>query len=81
VPEELELKPNFHARGELPVGAYEPGDEFYECLLDAHEGMTEEQSQMFNARLILVLANQIGDLSVLKQAIAVSREDIFNSKT
>ncbi|MSQ58003.1 MAG: DUF2783 domain-containing protein [Limnohabitans sp.] len=81
MPKELELKPNFHASGKLPMGAYEPGDEFYECLLDAHEGLSEEQSQTFNARLILVLANHIGDLSVLKQAIAVSRDDLLNSKT
>ena len=35
-------------------------DEFYEVLLDAHRGLTMEQSQRLNARLILILANHVG---------------------
>lgn len=47
-------------------------DEFYAELLRAHEGMSEEESAALNARLILVLANQIGDREVLREAIEVS---------
>jgi Protein of unknown function (DUF2783) len=44
-------------------------DRFYEALLLAHEGLTSEQSAALNARLILLLANQVGDQSVLEQCI------------
>ena len=54
-------------------GDFEPGDAFYEALMQAHEGLDESQSQLLNARLILVLANHIGNLTVLKQAIETAR--------
>ena len=47
-------------------------DEFYAELLRAHEGKSEEESAALNARLILVLANQIGDREILRQAIEIS---------
>jgi hypothetical protein len=50
-------------------------DEFYEALMDLHRGLTDEQSAAANARLILLLANHVGDLDVLKQAIALANED------
>lgn len=43
-------------------------DGFYEELLSAHEGRTKNQSDALNARLILILANHIGDREVLQQA-------------
>jgi hypothetical protein len=49
-------------------------DGFYEQLLDAHEGLTEEQSRLVNARLILLLANQVGDAGVLAACVAAARE-------
>ena len=48
-------------------------DEFYEALIDAHADLTEAQSAALNARLILLLANQVGDLETLKEAIAAAR--------
>ena len=48
-------------------------DDFYQALIDAHAGLTEEQSAALNARLILLLANQVGDLETLKEAIAAAR--------
>lgn len=48
-------------------------DAFYERLLDAHEGLTPEQSQLLNARLVLLLANQVGDGEVLAQCIEAAR--------
>jgi hypothetical protein len=47
-------------------------DDFYAALLDAHEGLTEDQSAALNARLILVLANQIGDAARLTEALRVA---------
>lgn len=49
-------------------------DGFYERLLDAHAGLTPEQSQLLNARLILLLANQVGDAQVLAECVAAARE-------
>lgn len=49
-------------------------DAAYEALVEAHRGATEQKSAALNARLVLVLANHIGDLSVLKEAIAVAKK-------
>ena len=44
-------------------------DSFYEQLLNAHTDLSRDQSEALNARLILLLANQIGDAQVLKACI------------
>lgn len=49
-------------------------DDFYQALIEAHAGLTEDQSAALNARLILLLANQIGDLDTLRAALAAARE-------
>ena len=51
-------------------------DDFYEALLAAHQGLTPEQSHDLNARLVLLLANQIGRLDVLKAAFAAARANL-----
>ena len=51
-------------------------DDFYQELIDAHRDLTETQSALLNARLILVLANHIGDLAVLREALAAARHDL-----
>jgi len=51
-------------------------DDFYEALIEAHRGLTIEQSAMLNAKLILLLANQVGDFDVLHAAIAKAREGL-----
>jgi len=48
-------------------------DDFYEALIDAHRGLSAEQSQQLNARLILLLANEVGRQDVLKAALAAAR--------
>ncbi len=48
-------------------------DGFYEQLLDAHVGLSKEESELLNARLILLLANQVGDAAVLKDCIEAAR--------
>jgi hypothetical protein len=45
-------------------------DDFYEALLDAHQGLSTAQSHDLNARLVLLLANQVGRLDVLKAGAA-----------
>ena len=49
-------------------------DGFYEQLLDAHQGLTKEQSDLLNARLILLLANQVGDARVLQECVEAARQ-------
>ena len=51
-------------------------DDFYEELINAHRGLSPEQSALLNAKLILLLANHIGDLGVLREAIAKARYGI-----
>jgi hypothetical protein len=50
----------------------ESPDDFYAALLEAHEGLTTEESHAFNARLVLVLANHVGSLAVLRRALEVA---------
>ena len=58
----LNLQPNFVN-----------GDEFYERLLKAHDGLNKEESEALNARLIILLANHIGDFMILDQAITLAK--------
>ena len=44
-------------------------DDFYADLLAAHEGLSKAQSDALNARLVLLLANHIGDRAILGQAL------------
>lgn len=44
-------------------------DGFYDDLLAAHEGLSKDQSDALNARLILILANHIGDRDILRAAL------------
>lgn len=48
-------------------------DDFYEELLRAHEGLDDAQSEAYNARLILILCNHIGNRETLSQALAAAR--------
>lgn len=48
-------------------------DGFYDELLVAHDGLDKAQSDALNARLILLLANHIGDRDVLREALEASK--------
>lgn len=52
----------------------EAPDDFYEALIETHQGLSTEQSHALNARLVLLLANHIGSLPVLREALAAARE-------
>lgn len=49
-------------------------DDFYAELLAAHDGLSKEDSDALNARLVLTLANQIGDRDVLAEAIRTAKD-------
>ena len=71
--EHLITTPNFGVPGERPVRAFTPGDDFYEALIETHRDLTDAQSHALNARQVLLLANHIGQLDVLQQALAAAR--------
>lgn len=72
----LNTDSNFFTPGKRYFRAYSPGDDFYEALIDTHRDLTPAQSEMVNARLVLLLANHIGDISVLREAMRIAREGI-----
>jgi Protein of unknown function (DUF2783) len=72
----LVTTPNFHTPGTLPHQATTPGDDFYEALIETHRDLSDEASRLLNARLVLLLANHIGDLGVLREALAAARKDL-----
>ena len=54
-------------------------DDFYQELIDLHRDLTDEQSATVNAKLILLLSNHIGDMEVLRAAMAAAREDVAST--
>jgi hypothetical protein len=59
---ELTTEPNF-----------ESADDFYQAMIDAHRDLSTEQSHAMNARLVLLLSNQIGSSAVLQTALNSAR--------
>ena len=51
-------------------------DDFYEALIGTHQGLDDAQSALVNAKLVLILANHVGDMDVLRAAMAAAREDV-----
>jgi len=51
-------------------------DDFYAALVELHRGLSDAQSELVNAKLILLLANHIGDAEVLREAMQRAREAI-----
>ena len=58
---ELKLEPNFS-----------DADAFYAALAEVHRDREPEVSEKINARLILLLANQVGNQQILEQALAIA---------
>lgn len=50
------------------------GDAFYGALINAHDGLDISQSHALNARLVLMMANQIGDLDLIGSILSKARE-------
>lgn len=49
-------------------------DDSYAALIAAHDGLTEAESHALNARLILILMNEVGDHATIAEAIRTARE-------
>lgn len=54
-------------------------DDFYEALIDAHRDLSAARSHELNAKLVLLLANHIGDTDVLRQALQAARDSVLSS--
>ena len=54
----------------------ESPDDFYEALIAAHDGLDDARSHALNARLVLLLANHVGTLDVLREALAAARANV-----
>ncbi|MFH1871261.1 MAG: DUF2783 domain-containing protein [Pseudomonadota bacterium] len=72
----LNLNPNFSEAGKRYFNAYTPADDFYEMLINTHRDLSDEQSELLNARLILLLANHVGDIETLREALNIAREGV-----
>ena len=72
----MNLQPNFYETGKRYFRDFTPGDDFYEALIDTHCDLMDEQSALVNAKLILLLSNHIGDIKILREAMALARADI-----
>ena len=72
----LTLQPNFSEPGKRYFRDFTPGDDFYEALIETHRGLSDEQSVLVNAKLVLLLANHVGDLSVLREALKLARGNL-----
>ena len=72
----LNLDPNFNESGKRYFRDFTPGDDFYQALIDTHRELSDEQSALVNAKLILLLANHVGDMQVLREALALARADV-----
>ena len=72
----LNVQPNFREPGQRYFRDFTPGDDFYEILINTHRDLSDAQSALVNAKLILLLANHIGDLRVLREAMQLARADV-----
>ncbi len=56
---------------------FSAGDDFYEALIDAHRDLSTAQSHELNAKLVLLLANHVGQQGPLCEALTAARDSVF----
>lgn len=57
----------------ITTAHFDAPDDFYQALIDAHRDLAIDQSHVMNAKLVLLLANHIGDTAVLREALLLAR--------
>ena len=67
------------ADGQLRTEPAADPDAIYQLLVEAHRDLTAEQSRMVNSKLILLLANHIGDPTLIAAAVAAAREGVLEA--
>jgi hypothetical protein len=55
-------------------------DDAFRAIVEAHRGLSDEESADLDAAMVLILANHIGDLDVLREAIALARRRMLESR-
>jgi hypothetical protein len=50
-------------------------DDFYRELIDSQRGLSDEQAEMMTTKLVLILANHVGERETLREAIALARDN------
>ncbi len=55
-------------------------DDAFRAVVEAHRGLTEEQSADLDAALVLILANHIGDIDVLREAIGLAKRRMIDGQ-
>jgi hypothetical protein len=56
------------------------GDDIYAALVEAHQSLSEEDARRLDARLILLLANHVGDVATIREAIAKAKAGLNSEK-
>jgi hypothetical protein len=56
---------------------FSDGDAFYQALIESHQDLSLDQSHQLNARLVLMMANQIGNVGLLGNILAASRANLL----
>lgn len=59
---------------------FERPDDAFRAIVEAHRGLSEEASADLDAALVLILANHIGDIDVLREAIELARRRMLEAK-
>jgi len=54
-------------------------DDAFRAVVEAHRGLSEEQSADLDAALVLILANHIGDIEVLREALALAKHRMLGA--
>jgi hypothetical protein len=55
-------------------------DDAFRAIVEAHSGLTDEQSADFDTALVLILANHIGDIDVLREAIGLAKRRMIDGQ-
>jgi hypothetical protein len=50
-------------------------DDFYRELIDSQRGLSDAQAEMLTTKLVLILANHVGDRELLREAMALARDN------
>jgi predicted metal-dependent hydrolase len=56
-------------------------DRAYRALIEAHRGLSDEESAALNSSLVLILANHIGDQAVLQEALALAKQSMEQTQS
>lgn len=55
-------------------------DDAFRLVVEAHRGLDDESSALLDAALVLILANHIGDLDVLREAVALAKRRLVDER-